>query len=189
LDVDTVASTQVRGVPCEGLVHPKRSVTGTDGVVLVGEGSPEERHDPVPHDLVDRPLVPVDRLHHPLEDRVDQLPGFLGIAVGQELHRALHIGEEHGDLLPLAFERGFRRQDFLGEVLGGVGPGRRKRAGGGRGHGLAAGGAERGAGRKRGAAPGADADESRPARHAEPRGRWVVLPAPGTLHAGPSATG
>jgi len=35
----------------------------------------------------------VDRLHHPLEDRVEQFPGLLGVAVGEELHRALEVGE------------------------------------------------------------------------------------------------
>ena len=47
-----------------------------------------------------------------------------GIAVGEQLHRALEIGEEHGDLLALAFEGALRGEDLLGEVLGGVGLGR-----------------------------------------------------------------
>ena len=33
------------------------------------------------------------------------LPRLLDVAVGEELHRALEVGEEHGDLLALAFER------------------------------------------------------------------------------------
>jgi hypothetical protein len=31
-------------------------------------------------------------------------PGFLGVAVGEQLHGALEIGEQHGDLLTLAFD-------------------------------------------------------------------------------------
>jgi hypothetical protein len=74
-------------------------------VILVSDGRAKERHDSVAHDLVHRAFVPVDRLHHPLEHRVEDLACFLGIAVGEQLHRALEIGEEHGDLLALALER------------------------------------------------------------------------------------
>jgi len=63
----------------------------------------------------------VDGLHHVLEDGVEELPRLLGIAVGEQLHRSLEVGEEDGDLLALAFESGLGGEDFLGEVLGGVG--------------------------------------------------------------------
>jgi hypothetical protein len=51
------------------------------------------------------------------------LPGLLGIPVRQQLHRALEVGEQHGDLLALAFEGGFGGQDLLSEVLGRIGLG------------------------------------------------------------------
>ena len=38
-----------------------------------------------------------------------------------ELHRPLHVGEEHRHLLALALERASRGEDLLGEVLRGVG--------------------------------------------------------------------
>jgi hypothetical protein len=41
-----------------------------------------------------------------------------------EAEVAMGDNEEHCDLLPLAFKGRLRRQDLLGEVLGGVGPGR-----------------------------------------------------------------
>jgi hypothetical protein len=44
-----------------------------------------------------------------------------GSAVGQDFHGALEIGEEHSDLLALAFEGGLGRKDLLGEVRGSVG--------------------------------------------------------------------
>ena len=103
------------------LLHPERRVARPHGVVLVGERRSEERHDPIAHHLVDRALVAVDGLHHPFEDRVEELPGLLGVPVREQLHRALEVGEEHGDLLALAFEGGLRGEDLLGEVLGGVG--------------------------------------------------------------------
>jgi hypothetical protein len=98
-------------------------------VVLVGERRAEQRHDAVAHDLVHRALEPVHRLHHVLEYRVEQLPPLLGVAVGEQLHRALEVGDEDGDLLALTFERGLGRQDALGEVLRGVGLGGGEAAG------------------------------------------------------------
>ena len=73
-------------------------------MVLVGEGRPEQPHDPVAHHLVDGPLVTVDGFHHSLEHGIEELACLLGIAVGQQLHRALEIGKEHRDLLAFPFE-------------------------------------------------------------------------------------
>ena len=123
LERDAVGATHLLGIPAHGGLHVERGIARPHGVVLVGERRAEERHDPVAHDLVDRALVAVDGLHHPLEHRVEELPRLLGVAVGEQLHRALQVGEEHGDLLALAFEGGLRGEDLLGEVLGGVGLG------------------------------------------------------------------
>jgi hypothetical protein len=90
-------------------------------MVFVGEGRAEERHDSVAHDLVNCAFVAMHRLHHSLEDRVEDLARLLGIAVGQQLHGALEVGEEYGYLLALTFEGALRSQDLLGEVLGRVG--------------------------------------------------------------------
>jgi hypothetical protein len=90
-------------------------------VVFVRQRRAEERHDPVAHDLVDGALVAMDRFHHVFEDGVEELPRLLRVAVSQQLHRALHVGEENRDLLALALERGLRREDPLGEMLGRVG--------------------------------------------------------------------
>ena len=66
----------------------------------------------------------MDGLHHVLEDGVEELARLFGIAVGEHLHRALEVGEEHCYLLALALERGPRSQDLLGEMFRGVGLGR-----------------------------------------------------------------
>jgi hypothetical protein len=89
-------------------------------VVLVGDRRAEERHDPVAHDLIDGALIAVNRLHHAFEDGVEEFARLLGVAVGEQLHRALEVGEENRDLLPLAFEGDLGGEDPLGEVLGGV---------------------------------------------------------------------
>jgi hypothetical protein len=92
-------------------------------VILVGDRRPEQRHDPVAHDLIDRALVAVDGLHHPFEHGVEELPGFFRILVGQQLHRPFQVREQDRDLLALPFEGTLGGEDLLGEVLGGVGLG------------------------------------------------------------------
>ena len=99
------------------LLHPERRIARPHGVVLVGDRRPEERHDPVAHDLVHGALVAMDGLHHPLEDGVEELPGLLGVAVGEQLHRALEVGEENGHLLALALECGLRGENPFGQVF------------------------------------------------------------------------
>jgi hypothetical protein len=44
----------------------------------------------------------VDGLHHAFEHGIEKLARLLGIAVGEQLHRALEVGEQNGDLLALA---------------------------------------------------------------------------------------
>ena len=105
LDLQAVRAAEVLGVAPHGVLHAERAEAGADGVVFVGDRRTEERHDPVAHDLVDGALVAVDGLHHQLEDRIENPAGLLRIAVGEQLHRALEVGEEHRDLLALAFER------------------------------------------------------------------------------------
>ena len=80
-------------------------VTGTLRVVLVADRRPEQGHDPVAGELVDRALEPMDaRAQHREEALHDRLPG-LGVGRLGELHRARHVGEQHGHLLALALER------------------------------------------------------------------------------------
>ena len=90
-DRDTESAERLFRVTLHQLLHAQGGVTGPHGMVLVGDGRAEQRHDPVAHHLVHGPLVTVDRLHHALEHRVEELARLLGIAVGQELHRALEI--------------------------------------------------------------------------------------------------
>ena len=89
----------------------------------MGHRRTEEGHDPVAHHLVDRALITVDGLHHPFEHRVEELARLLGVAVGQQLHRSLQVGKQDGDLLALAFESCFGRQNALRKMLGRVGLG------------------------------------------------------------------
>ena len=105
------------GVLLHRLLHPQGRVARAHGVVLMGQGRAEQRHDAVAHHLVDGALVPVHGLHHVIEHRIEERAGLLGIALDEQLHRALEIGEEHRDLLALALQRAPGGEDLLGEVL------------------------------------------------------------------------
>src|SRR6516225_3124162 len=169
--------------PYRGL-HVEGGVAGPHRVVLVGQWRPEERHDPIPCHLVDRALVAMDRLHHVLEDWVQELSGLLGIAVRQQLHRSLRVGEEDRDLLPLALERGLRRQDALRQMLGGIGNGGRNSVRVSVGKLPTTRPTEALTARHLGSAVRTDPGEPCAALLAEPRPRGIRSLAPWTPHAG-----
>ena len=108
------------GIASDRSLHVEGRIAGPHRVILVGDGRAEEGHDSVAHHLIHRSLVAVDGLHHPLEDGIEQLPRLFGVPVGEQLHRPLEVGEEHGDLFALALEGCFGDEDLLGEMLGGV---------------------------------------------------------------------
>jgi len=58
----------------------------------------------------------MDGVHHVLEKRIEQLLRLLGIPVGEQLHRALEIGEENGDVLALAVASSASGPEDVGEV-------------------------------------------------------------------------
>ena len=58
-----------------------------------------------------------------LHARVEQLAGFFGVVVGEQLHRAFSNGEEDDGLFAFAFEGGFGGQDFFRKIGGGVAAG------------------------------------------------------------------
>jgi hypothetical protein len=115
---DAGAALQVLGVVPDGFLHPKRGIARPHGVILVGERRAEQRHDPVAHDLIHRTLVTVDGLHHPFEHRVEQLASLLGVAVGDEFSRAIHIGEEDRHLLALSLEAALEVRIFSARCRG-----------------------------------------------------------------------
>jgi len=52
-----------------------------------------------------------------LGDAIENLVPFLGVHLLGELHRALRVGEKHGELLSFSFEQGTRLEDPLPKVL------------------------------------------------------------------------
>ena len=98
-------------------------------MILEGERSAEEGHDPVAHYPVHGALIAVHCLDHAVEHRVEkELLRGLGVAVDEQLHRTLDVGEQHGDLLALTLECCSRGKDPVGKVLRRVTLGRGKSA-------------------------------------------------------------
>jgi hypothetical protein len=130
----------------------------------------------------------VDGLHHPFEDRIEELPGVLGVPVGQEFQGPLEVREQHGDLLAFAFEGAPGGEDLLGQVFGDVGFGGPEMAGGlwawesAGGKLLAALLAEFGAEAIRFTATGAGSLKAGSALFAEDRVGRILGLAPGALH-------
>ena len=114
LHLHTMRATHLLAVAAQRVLHRQGGIAGAHGVVLMGERGAKERHDAIAHDLVDGAFIAMHRLHHALQDGVEQLPGLLRVAVGQEFHRALEIRKQHGDLLALAFEGTARGENFFG---------------------------------------------------------------------------
>ena len=80
----------------------------------------EQRHDAVAGVLVDGAFEAVHAFGEDLEEALEDAVPRFGIELLGQLHRAFDVGEQHRDLLALAFERGLGLQDLVGEVLGGV---------------------------------------------------------------------
>ena len=93
---------QLRRVLGDVVEHPQRRVAGAPGVVLMGDRRPEDGHDPVAGEFVDRSLVAVDGLGEDREEALHGRPPLLGVLLLGHVHRALDVGEEHRDELALA---------------------------------------------------------------------------------------
>jgi len=84
---------QLLAVAAERFREVERCVARPPGVILVGDGRAEERHDAVAGVLVHGPLEAVHALGEELEEAVEDAVPLLGIELLGEVHRALHIGE------------------------------------------------------------------------------------------------
>jgi hypothetical protein len=156
-------------------------------VIFEGERRAKEGHYPVAHNPVHRTFVAVYSLYHAVEDRVEEkLLRRLGVAIGQQLHRTLDVGEQYGDLFALTFEGGSRNQDLFSKVLRCVALGRGKSAiARNRLQGMATLGAELGCGRHLVSTVDTGSHERSGTLLAEPRLRRVLVLALRAFHRRP----
>ena len=104
LQGDPVRPLDLGGILVHRGLHGQGGVARPHCVVLMGQGRPEQGHNAVPHDLIDRALIAMHRRHHAFQDGIEELPGLFRVAVGQQFHGAFEVGKQHRDLLALAFE-------------------------------------------------------------------------------------
>jgi hypothetical protein len=116
LDRHAVGPLDLGGILVHGCLHGQGGIACPNGMIFMGNRRPEQRHDAIPHHLIDGPFIAMDRGHHALEDGVKQLSRLFRITVREEIHGPFKVGKEDGDLLALAFQSGARGQDLLGEV-------------------------------------------------------------------------
>ena len=119
--IESVFALDLARVLGESLAKLQSRVAGALGVVLVRDRCAEERHDAVARVLVDRSLEAVHVVREDLEEAVEDAVPRLRVELLGELHRTLHIREEHGHLLTFALECAAAGQDPLRQVLWGVG--------------------------------------------------------------------
>jgi hypothetical protein len=98
-------SAQTVGVTTQLLLHCQRRVKCALRMVLMGHGRAEQRENSVARRLRNVAAVAMHRLHHKLQNRVDDRARLLGIEIAHQLRRALDVGEQSGDGLALALER------------------------------------------------------------------------------------
>ncbi|HEY3067323.1 MAG TPA: hypothetical protein VGL09_16130 [Methylomirabilota bacterium] len=116
-DLDTVPAALLLGQSRHRLPDGQRCLHGALCVFLDAERRTEQRHHSVAKELVHRAFVTVDGFRHEPKDAVHELVhGFRIEALGKT-SRFDDVAEEDRNLLALAFERGFGRQNAVGEVL------------------------------------------------------------------------
>jgi hypothetical protein len=123
LDLDLVCLADLVGVRPDRLLHGQGRIARPDGMIFMGNGCPEQGHDPIAHDLVHGPFIAMDGCHQAFQHRIEELAGLLRITVSQDFHGAFEVGKEHRHLLALTFQGTTGGEDFLGEIGRGVGEG------------------------------------------------------------------
>ena len=101
VEVDTALPLELAAVDGQLLPQMKGGGAGLPGVVLVGDGRPEEGHDPVASELVDVTVEAGHAVAQDGEEATHELAPVLQFHRGGEVHGVDHVGEEDGDLLAL----------------------------------------------------------------------------------------
>ena len=104
---------ELHHLPVDGEACPDRPLR----CVLLGDGSAEQRHDPIPRQLVHRSPVLVHLPDEDLVDLVHEGVRLLGVKALRHRSIARHVGEEHRHLLPLPLDTVALGKDLLGQSL------------------------------------------------------------------------
>ena len=114
--MDAAITFKIVLIAVERPPNAERCLDRSARVILVRDRSPEQRHDSVAEELIDRTLVLVNLGEHQVESSSHQAMDDLRVEPLAERSEARHIHEEHGDLLALALDCTLRDKNLLGEV-------------------------------------------------------------------------
>jgi hypothetical protein len=98
-----VRAPHLIGIVAQCRLHGQGGVAGTQGVILMGNGGPKERHDAIPKHLIHRALEAVHRVHHAVDGRIEELLGRFWVEVFDQLGGVFEVSKQDGDLLAFAF--------------------------------------------------------------------------------------
>ena len=120
VELDATLGAELVAVGNERALKTEGRVDRAQGMVLVGDGRAEQRHEPVTEELIDGTFVAVDLPEHQFERTVHEDVDVLGIEPFGQRGEAGDVGEKHRDLLTFTFEGGLRGQDLFGKMPGRV---------------------------------------------------------------------
>ena len=121
LHFDPMLAAHRLAVTADGLLHGECRIAGPHRMIFMRDRRPKQGHDAIAHDLVHGAFVAVHGRHQALQHRVEELARLLGIAIGQQLHRAFEIGKEDRHLLAFPFDGALGGQDLLCQICGRIG--------------------------------------------------------------------
>ncbi len=120
-EIDPVVSLYLLTVGDQGLLNGQGRMAGPLGVIFMGDGRPEQGHDPVAPELADRALEAVDFIHQDPAAAVHDPVDVLRVELLRDGREPGHVGEHDRHQLALPFQGTARGQDLIGQVFGGVG--------------------------------------------------------------------
>ena len=96
-------------------------MAGPLGVIFMGDGRPEQGHDPVAPKLADRALEAVDFIHQDPAAAVHDPVDVLRVQLLGHGRKPGHVGEHHRHQLALALQGPASGQNLVRQVFRGVG--------------------------------------------------------------------
>ena len=85
LQVDAALLPQPLAILRDRLLHAQGCVQGALGVVFVGDRRAKQREDAIAQRLRHIALVAMHRLHHEPQSGIDNVPGFFGVEIFQQV--------------------------------------------------------------------------------------------------------
>ena len=115
-EVEATLAVELAAIRSEPVAERECREARAVGVVLVGGRRAEQRHDAVAGELVERAPEAVHGLAGDGEEALHDVVPVLGVHLRREADGALHVHEQHRDLLALAFARAARREHALAQM-------------------------------------------------------------------------